>query len=213
MGRDKALLEIPAGGWFLSRLAITFGRAGCRRVIAVVGPGAMERVAAAAARDRLGLELVLNPDPARGQLSSLQIALAALSGDAPRAVLVCPVDQPLVAEETVRRVLEGWMRTGAPIVRPARGERHGHPVLFDARILPELAAADLAAGARPVVHAHAHESLDVETDDPGAFEDIDTPEDYQRVFGRPISASTASAPPPARTPTDRMRTGRRLRRR
>jgi len=68
-------------------------------------------------------------------------------------------------------------------VRPARLGRHGHPVLFDARVLPELRAADLAAGARVVVRAHAAEACDVEVDDPGAFEDIDTPEDYFRVFG------------------------------
>ena len=84
-------------------------------------------------------------------------------------------------------MIGAWSRSGAPVVRPSRGGRHGHPVLFDARVLAELRAADLSAGARAVVRAHAAESLDVEVDDPGAFEDIDTPEDYRRVFGIGLS--------------------------
>jgi molybdenum cofactor cytidylyltransferase len=183
MGRDKALLEIPGGGWFLSRLARTFLGAGCGEVIAVVGPHAIEAVAAAVARDRLPVSLVLNPDPSRGQLSSLQEAIALLGPRAPRGLLMCPVDHPLVSEQTVRRVLGAWEQTGAPIVRPSHEGRHGHPVLFDARVLPELRAADVAVGARPVIRAHALELCDVDVDDAGAFEDIDTPDDFRRVFG------------------------------
>jgi molybdenum cofactor cytidylyltransferase len=83
----------------------------------------------------------------------------------------------------VRQVLEAWARSGAPIVRPSWRGRHGHPVLFDARVLPALRAADVTAGARAIVRAHASEVCDVEIDDPGAYEDIDTPDDYRRVFG------------------------------
>jgi molybdenum cofactor cytidylyltransferase len=194
MGRDKALLEVPGGGWFLSRLAGTFLSAGCTEVIAVAGPGAIDRIARAIARDRLPVTLVLNPDPARGQLSSLQEAIAVLLPRASRGLLMCPVDQPLVGEPTVRRVMEAWLRTGAPIVRPSRAGRHGHPVLFDARVLPELRVADLAEGARPVVRAHAGDACDVETDDAGAFEDIDTPDDYRRVFGVDLSVPRPPSP-------------------
>jgi molybdenum cofactor cytidylyltransferase len=197
MGRDKALLEIPGGGWFLARLAATFLAAGCTEIVAVTGPLAAERIAAAVERDRVRIRLIVNPDPTRGQLSSLHEALTVLAPDAPRGLLMSPVDQPLVREETVRRVIDAWMRTGAPVVRPSRAGRHGHPVLFDARILPELRAADVAAGARPVVNAHGHELCNVEIDDAGAFEDIDTPGDYRRVFGvDPIELSASRPPAP-----------------
>jgi molybdenum cofactor cytidylyltransferase len=183
MGLDKALLQIPGGDWFLARLARTFASSGCSRLIAVAGPAGIDRIAAAAARDDLAIDLVLNPDPSRGQLSSLQEAIAVLDLGRTRGLLMCPVDLPLVTERTTRRVLDAWQQTGAPIVRPARGGRHGHPVLFDARVLPELIAADPSVGARAVVRAHGGEVCDVEVDDPGAFDDIDTPEDYRRVFG------------------------------
>jgi molybdenum cofactor cytidylyltransferase len=182
MGRDKALLRIPGAGTFLSTLASTFAAAGCAEIVTVVS-ASEEAVRDAVERDRLPVQVVRNPDPSRGQLSSLHEALDFLAPRAPRALLMAPVDLPLVTCATVRQVIEAWARAGAPVVRPSWHGRHGHPVLFDARILPELRAADVSAGARVVVHAHAAESFEVETDDPGAFDDIDTPDDYRRVFG------------------------------
>lgn len=182
MGRVKALLPIPGGDWFLSRLVRTFLAAGCGEVVAVVGE-AEDAIRSVANRERLRVHLVRNPDPSRGQLSSLQTALAWIERDHPQGLLMAPVDLPLIAVSTVRAVIDAWARTGAPIVRPSHDVRHGHPVLFDARVLPELVAADLSAGARSVVHAHRAEVCNVEIDDAGAYDDIDTPEDYRRVFG------------------------------
>ena len=182
MGRAKALLPVPGGDWFLSRLVRTFLSAGCSEVVAVVGE-AEEAIRSVANHERLRVHLVRNPDPSRGQLSSLHAALVWVAPDHPRGLMMAPVDLPLIAVPTVRAVIDAWVRTGAPIVRPSHGHRHGHPVLFDARVLPELLAADLSAGARPVVHAHRAEVCNVEIDDPGAYDDIDTPEDYRRVFG------------------------------
>lgn len=203
MGRDKARLPIPGGGSFLSRLAGTFLSAGCGEVVAVVGPQADE-IRAAAARERLRVRFVVNPDPSRGQLSSLQEALVVLAPRAPQGLLMAPVDQPLIAADTVRRVLEAWSGSGAPIVRPSSLGRHGHPVLFDARVLPELLAADLSVGARAVVRAHAAEVRDVEVTDAGAFDDIDTPEDYRRVFGVDLAEADAlTTSPGSGTPSSR----------
>ena len=196
MGRDKARLPIPGGGWFLSRLARTFLSAGCPEVMAVVGPLGDE-VHSAAARERLPIRFVVNPDPSRGQLSSLQEALSVLAGRPPQGLLVSPVDQPLIEVDTVRRVMEEWSRSAAPIVRPSWRGRHGHPVLFDARVLDELREANVSLGARAVVRAHAAEAHDVEVDDPGAFEDIDTPEDYRRVFGADLAEVDAMATSPS----------------
>jgi len=182
MGAVKALLPTPGGASFLATLAAALTAGGADAVVVVVGYHA-DAVREHASRNRLAVEVVENPDPARGQLSSLLVALEWAAPRGAEALLVAPVDQPLVAAATVRDVIAAWRRTLAPIVRPCRGARHGHPVLFDARVFPELRAADLAAGARPVVRAHAADLVDVPSDDPGAFDDIDTPEDYRRVFG------------------------------
>ncbi len=67
---------------------------------------------------------------------------------------------------------------------PARGDRHGHPVIFDRAMFDELKSADLATGARAVIARHAADAVDVPVDDEGALADIDTPEDYRSLIGR-----------------------------
>lgn len=187
MGRDKALLPTPGGTWFLSRLTSALLAGGCSEVVVVVG-AAETAIRAAVEREALPVHLLRNPDPSRGQLSSLHEALDWLARRSPQALLVAPVDLPLIAPETVRGVIAAWRRSAAPIVRPSWRGRHGHPVLFDARVLPELRVADPSVGARSVVRAHAAELCDVEIDDPGAYQDIDTPEDYRGVFGVEVPA-------------------------
>jgi molybdenum cofactor cytidylyltransferase len=178
MGRTKALLPL-GGGWFLQRIDATFRSAGVECVLAVAGHD-WQAIDAAVAAAGLSLRLVRNPDPSRGQLSSLLAGLDALPPGVP-GVLVTPVDLPLFTPDTVRRVVAAWERSRAPIVRPSRGSRHGHPAVFAASLFDELRAADLSVGARAVVRAHAKEILDVPVDDPGAFDDIDTPDDYERL--------------------------------
>jgi molybdenum cofactor cytidylyltransferase len=101
------------------------------------------------------------------------------------AVMMTLVDLPLISEATVRAVREAFLANpGAPLVRPRRGGRYGHPVIFNRSIFGELRRADPTKGAKPVVHAHAAEEVNVDVDDEGAFIDIDTPEDYERFIAR-----------------------------
>jgi molybdenum cofactor cytidylyltransferase len=185
MGRPKALLPAGTPGeTFLDRIVTTLSGAGLEMIVAVVGADA-ERIRASAPQTDPRLTIVENPDPSRGQLSSLIVGLAALGAADVNAALVIPVDQPLVSVDTVRRVMDAYRQTGACIVRPSRGPRHGHPVIFGRSLFDELRSADPALGARAVVVAHRGEAVDVPVEDEGAFLDIDTPEDYERAFGRP----------------------------
>jgi CTP:molybdopterin cytidylyltransferase MocA len=116
-------------------------------------------------------------------LSSLIRGLDAVDGPDVAAVLVTLVDVPLVAPETVQSVLRAWRETQAPIVRPARGGSHGHPVLFARCLFTELREADPTLGAKPVVRAHASAIVNVPVEDAGAFFDLDDREDYARALG------------------------------
>jgi len=207
MGRPKALL--PAGpDTFVGRIVRTLRDGGVAEVVVVAPAGELAaRIAAALAGHRPPPPVVANPDPDRGQLSSLLVGLDAverLAGDRRRvdAALVTLVDVPLVTAATVRALLERYRRTGAPLVRPARpeGPGHGHPVVFGRALFAALRRADPAAGAKPVVRAHEAEAEDVVVDDPGAFTDIDTPDDYRRALG---AAPPAAAPPPGDAPARR----------
>lgn len=184
MGRPKALLPMgPSATTFLERVVETLRQAGLEPVIVVVGTDAAP-IRGAAETAGLPVQIVENPDPARGQLSSLLVALGALDRSEVEAVLVAPVDQPLVSADTVRKVIDAYQRTRAPVVRPAHGARHGHPVILDRSVFEELRLADVSLGAREVIRAHRAAAVDVPVDDEGAFVDIDTRADYERVFGR-----------------------------
>lgn len=118
----------------------------------------------------------------QGQLSSLLAGLDAIDDPLLEAALVTLVDVPLVRSSTVAEVIAAWRRTRAPIVRPASGERHGHPVMFDRSIFADLRAADPDTGAKAVFAIHRDRILNVEVNDEGAFKDIDTPADYDEVL-------------------------------
>jgi molybdenum cofactor cytidylyltransferase len=181
MGQPKALLRC-GDRRFVSRLAMTFRSAGLDDVIVVSGPNAAE-LAQVLGDDGADARVVENPDRESGQLSSLLTGLDLADRPGVEAIVVGLVDAPLVRSDTVRAIVDAWRRTGAPIVRPAAGERHGHPVLFGRAVFGDLRKADPSAGAREVVRARRADAVDVPVDDPGAFDDIDTPDDYARLIG------------------------------
>ncbi len=186
MGYPKALLPVGRGPeTFLERITATLVAAGVDDIVVVVAPRP-EAVREVLGRLPVLVRTVENPDPARGQLSSLQAGLGVIDHPGVAGVLVWPVDVPFATVETVGALLAEARRTRAPVVRPVRQGRHGHPVVFDRRVFDELRRADPARGARAVVRAHAGAVVDVMVDDEGPFHDIDTPEDYRRVTGREV---------------------------
>ncbi len=182
MGTPKALLPDPDGRAFVARIVRTFATAGIHDILIVTG-SQHDAIEAALTADRSPVtpRLVRNPDPSRGQLSSLWAGLDALDDDA-AGVLVTLVDVPMLRASTIRAVVDAWHEQRAPIVRPAMGDRHGHPVLFDRATFDELRRAPLTEGAKAVVHAYADRLINVAVDDPGALVDVDTPRDYARVI-------------------------------
>ena len=76
-------------------------------------------------------------------------------------------------------------------MRPAIGDRHGHPVVFDRVTFDDLRSAPLDVGAKAVLARWRHAIVDVPVDDPGVLADVDTPEDYEAFLRerRPLSAA------------------------
>ena len=191
MGQPKA--ELPfgqTGETVLSRIVSTILAGGAPQVV-VVGGAHIDAVRRAMPSHEPRARVIEHVGWPQGQLSSLLAGLAAIDDQLLlEAVVVTPVDVPLVSASTVAAVIAAWRRTRAPIVRPvdpstslrAGGARHGHPVIFDRSIFVDLRSADPAIGAKAVFAAHRDRVLNVEVNDAGAFEDIDTPEDYQRLL-------------------------------
>src|SRR5262249_50854047 len=181
MGRAKASLPAGGGETFLTRIVRTFRAAGVDDVIVVVGHDA-EALARGVAASGLPARFVVNADYDRGQLSSLLAGLNAIDRPGVAAALVTLVDVPLVSAATVRAVVDRYRASRVPIVRPTCGDRHGHPLLIDRALFDLLRRADPVEGAKPIVRAHASAAGDLAIVDEGAFTDIDTTEEYERMI-------------------------------
>lgn len=172
MGTPKALLDYQ-GETFLNRLIRVLGGV-CDPVIVALGYDAAEIRAAAQGRARF----VVNPDPSRGQLSSLQTALAEVPDDA-EGFLFVPVDCPAAEPETVRRIVETLLSTDAPLVIPRLEGRRGHPVCARRELIAEFLALPPESQAKEVVRRHAGRTRFLDTLDAGVLSDIDDPEAYR----------------------------------
>ena len=183
MGQAKAALPLgQTGETVVTKVVRTLLDGGAPEVVVVAGAH-IDAVRAAMPPHERRARVVEHPGWERGQLSSLIAGLDAIDTPLVEAALVTLVDVPLVRASTVAAVIEAWRRTRAPIVRPANGDRHGHPVIFDRSVFADLRAADPTTGAKAVFAIHRDRIVNVEVNDSGAFEDIDTPEDYRRVLG------------------------------
>lgn len=93
----------------------------------------------------------------------------------PVPFLVWPVDTAFVTLELLQALIP--RRGPELIVRPEHHGKHGHPVLFGARIVPELLGPLADAGARGVVRRRASRLVDVPWPDERLFAELNTPEE------------------------------------
>ena len=176
MGTPKALLDYR-GETFVGRLARVLG-ACSQPVIVVLGYHAdviRAQVPASA-------NVVINRDPSRGQLSSLQTALETLPHEADGFAFI-PVDSPAVEEDTVAKLVRAFehRKPSTLFVIPRQLGKRGHPVIATRSIAEEILSLPPTAEARAVVHAHVDRTEYVDVDDAGIFTDVDTPEAYRRL--------------------------------
>lgn len=184
MGRPKAGLSLtPDGPTFAAAVVATLWRPRVHDVVVVAGAHA-EAVRDALAGVAPTPRLVEHAGWRDGQLSSLRAGLAALGDPAPDAVIVTLVDCPFVQARTVDALIDRWLAARAPIVRPAIGDRHGHPVIFDRRTFEDLRTAPLDVGAKAVIARWQDSVENVDVDDAGVLADIDTPDDYDAALRR-----------------------------
>jgi molybdenum cofactor cytidylyltransferase len=175
MGTPKALLDYR-GETFLERLIRVLGGA-CDPVIVALGYHAEEIRAGARGRARFAV----NPDPSRGQLSSLKTALAEVPADA-EGFLFLPVDCPAAEPETVHQIIDLFHSQEKPLLVIPRFEgRRGHPVCARRELIQEFLALPAEGQAKEVVRRHSDRTLYLDTPDAGVLSDIDDPEAYRML--------------------------------
>jgi len=187
MGRDKALLPWPrqavdtgATETFLSA-AIRLFFSHVNEVLVVVGKNESALSPVIYAN---GASSVVNPDPARGQFSSLQVGLHEVLNRGRDAAMITLVDRPPVRSETIETLelafeLAATHRKWAVI--PEYQGKHGHPILIGREMLEVFLRAPATSNARDVEHAHQSDIEYIPVDDPYVATNVDTPEQYDSL--------------------------------
>jgi CTP:molybdopterin cytidylyltransferase MocA len=188
MGYPKALLPLGADT-FITRILGTVRKSGLPRPVIILGR------AAAIIQPKIQdwpADIRINADPDRGQLSSIQLALAHV-GPEFEAGLIWPVDQPVVPEDLVVRLIRLFVDSGSLITLPKYGGRRGHPAIFHRSIFKEFMDAPLEEGPKKILLRHENETAILPTEESGTVQDIDTPADYQALTGESLETALARA--------------------
>jgi molybdenum cofactor cytidylyltransferase len=186
LGRPKALLRARADTFLATILgALEAGGVSDAVVVAREGDAPLD---AEVARFGPFARVVVNPRADEGQLSSLIAGINAVDHPAVRGALVALVDAPLVSPATIRALLDRAASSRAAVIRVTHQGRHGHPVVFMRAAFDAVRHANPDVGAKDALHRLADRTEDVAVDDPGVLEDVDTADDYRRLFGREPSS-------------------------
>ena len=104
--------------------------------------------------------LSVNPQPERGQFSSLRIGLQAVLDQGRDAAFIALVDRPPVLPGTLRLLRETFLQTGpdvwsvVPEVQREGKPVHGHPILIRREMMEAFLRAPDTTTARDVEHQH-----------------------------------------------------------
>jgi molybdenum cofactor cytidylyltransferase len=197
MGRDKALLPWPpappgvvAGETFISATIRVFAPH-VDMILVVAGKNEPDLAPIVYAH---GASLVLNPEPSRGQFSSLQTGLQEVLNRGRDAALITLVDRPPARADTLQVLLSAFERALGRwkwAVIPEYQGKHGHPVLVGRELIEAFLRAPDSSNARDIEHANSGKIEYVAVDDPLVTVNVDTPEEYAEL-GKVDTASQVS---------------------
>jgi molybdenum cofactor cytidylyltransferase len=188
MGTDKALLPWPpvapgaqpSGQTFLSA-AIDALFPFSEMVLVVVGKNESNLAPVIYAH---GASLVCNPDPDRGQFSSLQVGLQEVLNQGRDAAMVTLVDRPPVSAATLQILCTAFTNAATDLwaVIPEYQGKHGHPFLIAREMIGAFLKAPSSATAQDIEHQNIQHIEYVAVDDSLVTLNVDTPQDYAALL-------------------------------
>lgn len=176
LGQPKQLLDLE-GRPLLQHAIDAAEGAGLFDVLIVLGHRADDVAAAVTVSERT--RVVVNPDYAEGQATSLRAGLQAADPRS-RAAIILLGDQPAVDAVSLRALADAYERTESPVVQAAYSGRPGHPVLFDRSLWADLEAIEGDTGARDLLKSNPEWIVRVELGGE-VPRDLDTWQDYERL--------------------------------
>ena len=179
MGTPKLLLPYQ-GQPLIRRAAETAIAAGCDPVVVVLGSRVEET---RGALEGLDVVIVENTEWEQGMGTSIRAGISGAEILGCEGAILALADQPLVSAEVLRRLVEEHEETGRPIIASEYAETVGVPAFFTREFFPKLMALLPSEGCKAVILAHLDQSIRITC--PEAETDIDTPEDYTSISGKP----------------------------
>jgi len=190
MGTDKALLAWPPQAAGKPPSKQTFLSAAIQSLslatdFIVIVTGRNEAALAPIAYAN-GASVVANPDPSRGQFSSLQVGLHEVLNRGRDAAVITLVDRPPVSPATVQLLRDAFESAPQDVwaVVPEFSGQHGHPYLVGRELIEVFLQASPSASAREVEHRHQDHIQYVTVSDPFVALNINTPEDYAALVAK-----------------------------
>ncbi|HZC24480.1 MAG TPA: NTP transferase domain-containing protein, partial [Candidatus Binatia bacterium] len=128
--------------------------------------------------------LARNPDPSRGQFSSLQVGLQEVLNRGRDAAMITLVDRPPAKRATVQSVRETFEQSADSIwaVVPEYSGKHGHPYVAGREMIERFLREPASGNARDVEHRFQSHVQYVAVEDPFVAMNINTPEEYAALL-------------------------------
>ena len=189
MGKDKALLDWHGKTFLTAAIESLMPFA---QMVIVVGGENTESLKTIVWGQ--GAYLVTNPQPERGQFSSLRVGLQEVLSRGRDAAIITHVDRPPASPRTIQALQVAF---GAPgnagkwAVIPQYGDQHGHPIVVGREMIEAFLKADPTITARDVEHANQSHIVYLSIDDPNVVANVNTPEEYAALVST-FSPSTPS---------------------
>jgi len=179
MGQFKPLLPLGQET-VLERVIQNFKTAGVHDLHVVVGFRSKDLIPIL---QQHRVQWIVNSDYHQGMYSSIQIGAAHLNATT-KAFFLLPVDMPFVKPQTITKLLAAFEPNDMDILKPCYRGRRGHPPLISSSVIPGIQDYDGNGGLRELIFTKQLETRDLECDDPGILEDLDTRNDYERLSGK-----------------------------
>lgn len=182
MGRPKLILPID-GLCLIARVVLALGQGGAKPVVVIAPPrdsaGADALIDAAA---RAGATVVIAEERPADMRASFELGLARLEAGSscPSAVLLAPADSPGIAPALVAQLVRQARVEPDAILIPTYQGKRGHPIVLPWPVALKSRTLPGGVGLNALVALHAPETVELEVNEAGILDDLDTPEDYQR---------------------------------
>ena len=174
MGRLKPMLSV-GGESIIKRMIRMMREVGTEQIVVVTGYH--NKVLEEHLKDEL-VEFVYNSEYVSTKMvHSLTLGLQALEGRCDR-ILFSPGDIPMIESDTLQLLI----RHKGQFVRPVFNGKTGHPVVFDADIIPKIIGYQGKDGLRGILEENKVAITDVPVRDAGIVMDVDTKVDYEELL-------------------------------